>query len=510
MGLVGNGPVLSAPDTCNTHAGAAALGVTGLEWPNNVVPAVTAGGAIVNPLSRNWWYIDNAIKRNYIYQFNFSLQRQLTSDTTITVAYAGSRGYHEPFQADTYNTALPVNIGHPIPGIGYYWPGCTASEMGAGAAGSPGQIPGYTLTGVNGSTAAVPVATPAGPCTTAGSTNNIAYEWIGASNQNNITKAARYINPSTSGGFDTMWQTQSWYDSLQVNVIKRMSHGLQLQGAYTWSKSLDDSSGSAAGDTFQLSVVSLPWYDLRLDKGPSEFNVTQNLSVNGTWLIPTPKNWGAVAEHLAGGWELGGILSVGTGVPEQPVIGTDILGEGVTTANEPQLLGGCSPANAIDSNYRNSLFYYKVASNTGTLGNSCLGLVPQTPANTAFCDTTDTGRAGTFAGNTLKMGEGPVCANIRGNLGRDAITGPGLVQLNASLFKNNYIPKISEAFNVQFRAEFFNVLNRTNFSPSGNSSFLLASGLANTLGNNGASPFGAITGTQGDNRIIQLALKVVW
>src|SRR5579862_5334514 len=100
-----------------------------------------------------------------------------------------------------------------------------------------------------------------------------------------------------------------------------MSHGLQVQGAYTYSKSLDDSSGSAAGDTFQLSVVSLPWWDTRLDKGPSEFNVTQNLSINGEWLVPTPKNMGGALNHVLGGWEIGGIVTAGTGVPEEPVVG---------------------------------------------------------------------------------------------------------------------------------------------------------------------------------------------
>jgi hypothetical protein len=57
------------------------------------------------------------------------------------------------------------------------------------------------------------------------------------------------------------------------------------------------------------------------------------------------------------------------------------------------------------------------------------------------------------------------CFNLRGNTGRNVITGPGVTSLDFSLFKNNYIKKISEKFNVQFRAEIFNILNHANFAP---------------------------------------------
>jgi len=57
------------------------------------------------------------------------------------------------------------------------------------------------------------------------------------------------------------------------------------------------------------------------------------------------------------------------------------------------------------------------------------------------------------------------CLNLRGNLGRNTLIGPGLVNLDFSVFKNNHIKRISDSFNVQFRAEFFNIINHTNFSP---------------------------------------------
>src|SRR5260370_32681153 len=57
------------------------------------------------------------------------------------------------------------------------------------------------------------------------------------------------------------------------------------------------------------------------------------------------------------------------------------------------------------------------------------------------------------------------CANLLGNAGRNSIVGPGLFNLDLSLYKNFAVPKISESFKVQFRAEFFNVLNHPNFAP---------------------------------------------
>ena len=95
------------------------------------------------------------------------------------------------------------------------------------------------------------------------------------------------------------------------------------------------------------------------------------------------------------------------------------------------------------------------------------------------------------------------CPNIRGNLGRDVVIGPGLFNTDFSVFKNNYIRKVSEAFNIQFRAEFFNVLNRTNFAPTSNLSPFNADGTP-TQG------FGQLGSTQVDNREIQLALKLIW
>src|SRR5207253_3291034 len=95
-----------------------------------------------------------------------------------------------------------------------------------------------------------------------------------------------------------------------------------------------------------------------------------------------------------------------------------------------------SSKDLVNPNYRHSLFYV----NPG-----CVSLVPKTPDNAPFCDSAARGFSAALAAST--------CANIRGNIGRNTIIGPGLLNVDFSVFKNNRIPKISETANLQFRAK---------------------------------------------------------
>ena len=97
--------------------------------------------------------------------------------------------------------------------------------------------------------------------------------------------------------------------------------------------------------------------------------------------------------------------------------------------------------------------------------------------------------------------------HLRGNASRNVITGPGLSDVDMSLFKNNYVPKeISEAFNIQLRAEFFNVLNHTNFDPPNNNNQQLYNGSLAQL-----STAGVLTSpTATTSRQLQFAVKVIF
>ena len=78
----------------------------------------------------------------------------------------------------------------------------------------------------------------------------------------------------------------------------------------------------------------------------------------------------------------------------------------------------------------------------------------------ANCDTTSP-----IYGPSATTEPFPVCFNLGGSAGRNIMYGPGLTNLDFSLFKNNYVKRISENFNAQFRLEVFNILNHANFNP---------------------------------------------
>jgi len=116
-----------------------------------------------------------------------------------------------------------------------------------------------------------------------------------------------------------------------------------------------------------------------------------------------------------------------------------------------------------------------------------------------------------FIGNgTLANPQFPgTCRNLLGNAGRNSIVGPGLANVDFSLYKNFAMPKISESSKVQFRAEFFNILNHANFAPplpffgSSNAQIFNENGTPNGGG-------GLQQPLVTKPRDIQFALKVIW
>jgi hypothetical protein len=115
-------------------------------------------------------------------------------------------------------------------------------------------------------------------------------------------------------------------------------------------------------------------------------------------------------------------------------------------------------------------------------------------------------RCNSFSGAASPPPSGTVyCANLFGNAGRNRLIGPKIVNLDFSVFKNNYIPRISESFNVQFRAEMFNVLNHANFQSP-------LCGDCQTLFTGAGAPSGGgfLNTTSTEARQIQFGLKVIW
>ena len=383
-------------------------------------------------------------KRDYVVQWNFNIQQQITPTLAGMIAYVGSRGIHQPFKVDEADLVIPTKTQY-----GYLWPQV--------------DIAGNLTSGPN---AGNPPAT---------------------------------INPNFGSIRGLFYEGHSYYDALETQLSKRMSHGFQMQGVFTWAKSIDTSSASVAGDTFGNSISSLHWFDMRLSRGPSDFNVGRTLVVSGTWELGTPKSRAAPAQWALGGWELGLIFTASDGVPFTPTFGTGSDPQFSLSSDDwafPNRLGG-SGCNSL-TNTGNPVNYIKT---------NCFA-VPTWPGDmtswAANCDQ--------FPPNAQPSSGPPFaapfpqCFNLRGNAGRNIMIGPGVTSLDFSLFKNNYIKRISERFNIQFRAEIFNILNHPNFAPpiqGVNTDIFDGTGTLNPTA-------GLLTKTTTTAREIQFAVKVIF
>jgi hypothetical protein len=304
------------------------------------------------------------------------------------------------------------------------------------------------------------------------------------------------LNPNAGEIRYLNWGGDSYYHALELALTKRMSHGLELQGSFTWGKSIDTSSSASQGDNFANSIPSLHWFDLKASRGVSDFNVGRTLVISGTWQVPIRKSLSGPAAWVVNGWELGAIFTANDGEPFTATFGTngDPLGLNSTDPWDfPNRLGGPGCQSLVNPGNPNN--YIKT---------QCFA-VPTAP-NMAFwtanCDPTPFTDSN---GNPVAVPY-PQCFNLRGNSGRNILTGPGLQNLDFSLFKNNPIKRISENFNVQFRAEVFNILNRPNFAvpqTPGNTDIFDKTGAPTGVA-------GLLTSTTTTSRQIQFALKLIW
>jgi outer membrane receptor protein involved in Fe transport len=346
-------------------------------------------------------------RRSYVTQWNLNVQREIAPQTTMTLGYVGSRGIHLPFRTDDADIVLPTRTP-----AGYLWP--SNSTMGAG---------------------------------------------IGTR-----------VNPNV-GRIDRLsFDGDSYYDALQLGVERKFSAGVQMQGSFTWGKSIDTGSSTIAGDQFSNSPSSLPFYfDPRLRRGQSDFNLGKNLVISGTWEIPGFKSKSGFLGWTMNGWQVGGVLQASTGAPFTVLVGGDPLGVNNTDpfAYPDRITSGGCHSGVNPGNPSN---YIKL---------QCFSMPPS---------------QGTTTG-------GSPIYTLLGNSGRNPLTGPQLVNLDFSLFKNT---QLWERGKLQFRAEFFNVLNHTNFAPPLDN---------NTLFNPDGSAVGnagVLDTTQTSSRQIQFGLKLMF
>jgi hypothetical protein len=269
------------------------------------------------------------------------------------------------------------------------------------------------------------------------------------------------LNPNVGSIRQLTWGDSSNYNSLQVRLQKKFGRGFQLQGSFTWQKSIDGYSSSVFPTQFQNSAATL-FINRHLNRGPSDFNVGRVGVVNGLWELPKLTHMPRLLQVLANGWEIAGILTVGDGLPFTPLISGDAAGENSSTPYD----------------------------------------VPDRVAGPTCTHLTNPGNPSQYI--NLACYTFPNPANRLGNAGRNSLTGPGLADLDSSLHRNFPMRFISEAARLQFRAEIFNLANRANFEPP-----LPNNALYNAKGAPLATA-GVITATATTSRQIQLALRLSW
>jgi hypothetical protein len=295
------------------------------------------------------------------------------------------------------------------------------------------------------------------------------------------------------------------YDSLQVVVNKRLSGGLEAHGSYTYGHSLDTPIGQLVGSDCE----GAPGMDTGVssdarayDYGPSCFDIRHNFHMSLLYHFPNLKSNGLISK-LVDGWWMGNIVALQTGLPFTPILATNRSNSG-NLSNMPD---------RVDINTQSIAQGTALANAEGGAYIAATNFVPYNPR------TVITGNPNQwFNPNMFHMQPMVPCPNNAaltcGTLGdatRGILRGPSLGDWDFSLAKDTAFSLLGEQGAVQFRAEIFNILNRTNFGMP--ASATVFNGATSVLGEYQQAPLvgvGQITTTVTTSRQIQFALKLIF
>ena len=355
-------------------------------------------------------YVDQNPQRAYVANWNVNVQREIAPSWTATVGYVGSRSVHLSVAADDINLVPPV---------------MTAAGL---------LIPSNTY--------------------------QIDPNWGGGNGG---------VTPGPPGGAGirpVLFDGESTYQGFQAQIKKTMKQGSQGQLSYTYGNCKDTSSAPVTGDTYVNSIAVPLLLNHAYRVGACDFDIRQTLVGTFIWDVPGPKS--GTMGYLAGGWELGSIVTATSGSPFSVTFG-----------------GGGDPLN------------------TGFNGDFSMDYANLVPGCNATPGVTTNSKGQILAFNPACFTPAPAVAGgvLVGNSGRNRFYGPGFTTVDFSAFKN---VRITERIKAQFRAEFFNIMNHPNFA---------APNFLNDANNSIRTPnAGVIGSTVGltPSRQIQLGLKLVW
>ncbi len=232
------------------------------------------------------------------------------------------------------------------------------------------------------------------------------YGYYGYGSSGNVTSNPD-LNNGLAGFPNLTPQAWSNYNALQVTLTKRFSRNFQAFAAYTWSKCEDDGAYLGSFNSAGTGNFTNP-YNLNSDKALCSQNLTQSFKANGLWALPFKGN------KFVSGWQISAILTGTTGLPVNIQDGYDQAtgGNAVALTPRPNAVPGCNvQTDKVNEWYNPACFSLEAP---GTLG----------------------------------------------NLARNSVIGPGLFDADLALLKDT---RFKENLDLQFRAEFFNIINKTNY-----------------------------------------------
>lgn len=301
---------------------------------------------------------------------------------------------------------------------------------------------------------------------------NLGRNLMGETDLNQPTLAARAANPNYNVnavvpylGYSYIQSRQtnfiSNYNSLQVSVHRRVAQGLTMGLAYTYSKNMTDASVDRGSSTYDA-------YNYGLSYGPSQYNTPQVFVASYVYDLPFFRDQKGVVGHILGGWQVSGITTIQTGQSMTITQPSDPF------ACETAASGICA-AGAVAGTYPGGI-------GIGTSGDGSVTIRPDVVTN------------GINTPHTLGTWFDPAAFTTAvghfGTAGNGVLLGPGLQNWDISGIRNI---KLGERFSLQFRGEFFNIFNHTNYS-----------GVSTDIS---ASSFGQVVSTH-NPRNIQLGLKL--
>jgi len=353
-------------------------------------------------------------KLPYAEHFNFSIQRELTRSTVLTLAYVGTEG-HRLIAQDEANAGNPA-LCQQLTAEGAFDVTAQTTGCGPGAENDVFQLPSATVPCGTAS------PTPLPGCVYGTRNRSSAFPY--ALQTTNYCPGSAILVCYGYGNTNTLLTANSIYNAGEITV-ERKANDVTFLAAYTFAKALDNASGF--GDLVNF-------INPKLSRGLSSTDITHNFVASYIWAIPFDRAFGNAPKRLTQGWQIQGITRFATGFPIQLNQGTgDYSLYGSSSTDMPNRVG---PVQIVDPRKVNP----NCPTATGGDGTGCYFLPSAFAVNMT---------PGTF-----------------GTANRRFFFGPGFNQTDFGLLKHTVI---NERFSFDVRFEFFNIFNHAQFmNPDGN------------------------------------------